>query len=119
MGKKLYVGNIPFTTTEDEIKSFFESCGAVATVTIINDRETGRSRGFSFIEMADDASAADAITKLNGADFGGRKLVVNEARERERTPRPSFNDRSNGNHYGNDRGGRGFNRDNRDRRDFR
>ena len=103
MGKKLYVGNIPFTSTEDEIKNLFAPCGTVATATVITDRETGRSRGFCFVEMADDSQAADAISKLNGTDFGGRKLVVNEARERESRPRGNFNDRS-GNR--NDRGGR-------------
>jgi cold-inducible RNA-binding protein len=126
VGKKLYVGNIPFTTTEDEIKGLFEPCGTVATATIITDRETGRSRGFCFVEMGDDAQAADAISKLNNTDFGGRKLVVNEAREREKGSRGnSFNGGDRGN-YRDDRGGRQFNSrrgggdtNYSDRRDFR
>lgn len=80
---KLYVGNLPYALTEEELSEFFESCGAVATAMIIKDRESGRSKGFGFVEMenADDAKAA--IEKLNGSEFKGRPLVVNEARPRE------------------------------------
>ena len=80
MAKKLYVGNLPFSATEEEVKGVFEKIGTVNSVSLITDRTTGRPRGFGFVEME---NADEAITKVNGADFGGRKLVVNEARERE------------------------------------
>ena len=81
LGKKLYVGNIPFTTTEDELRSLFEQHGSVESINVITDRETGRPRGFAFVEM--DASAADAAMQaLDGKDMGGRSLRVNEANER-------------------------------------
>ena len=81
MGKKLYVGNIPFSTTEDELRSLFEQHGSVESINVITDRETGRPRGFAFVEM--DASAADAAMQaLDGKDMGGRSLRVNEANER-------------------------------------
>ena len=80
--KKLYVGNLPFSTTQDELSGLFERFGSVASAAVIMDRETGRSRGFGFIEM-DEASAADeAIRELDGSDFGGRSLRVNEANDR-------------------------------------
>lgn len=79
--KKLYVGNLPWRCTEDELREFFGSFGAVQSVAIITDRDTGRSRGFGFIEM-DDADAARAIEGADGKDFGGRPLRVSEARER-------------------------------------
>lgn len=82
MGKRIYVGNIPFNTTEEELNELFSAHGTVESVKIITDRETGRSRGFAFVEM--DASGADAaIGALDGKDMGGRPLRVNEARERE------------------------------------
>ncbi len=81
MGKKLYVGNIPFTATEDELRSLFEQHGSVESINVITDRETGRPRGFAFVEM--DVSAADAAMQaLDGKDMGGRSLRVNEANER-------------------------------------
>ena len=81
MGKKLYVGNIPFDTTEDDLRSLFEQHGSVESINVITDRETGRPRGFAFVEM--DASAADAAMQaLDGRDMGGRSLRVNEANER-------------------------------------
>ena len=86
MSKKLYVGNLPFNATEEEIKELFATHGEVISVAMINDRETGRPRGFGFIEMEDEAATA-AIEALDGKDFGGRSLRVNEARERERRPR--------------------------------
>ena len=80
--KKLYVGNLPFSTTQDELQGIFERFGSVASAAVIMDRETGRSRGFGFIEL-DEASAADeAIRELDGSDFGGRSLRVNEANDR-------------------------------------
>jgi RNA recognition motif-containing protein len=78
--KKLYVGNLSFTSSEEEIKTLFAQFGEVTAVTIIKDRDTGRSRGFGFVEME---NADAAIAQLNGKDFGGRALTVNEARERE------------------------------------
>lgn len=79
--KKIYVGNLPFTATEDEVKSLFAEHGEVASVSLITDRETGRPRGFGFVEMAPDAADA-AIKALDGKDMGGRSLRVNEARPR-------------------------------------
>jgi len=83
----IYVGNLSFNTTADELESLFGQYGAVDSVAVISDRETGRSRGFGFVEM-DNASAAKAIEELDGKDFGGRNLKVNEGRPREsRGPR--------------------------------
>ena len=79
--KKLYVGNLPFSATEDEVREFFSQHGTVHSVALINDRETGRPRGFGFVEMDDEAAMA-AIQNLDGADMGGRPLRVNEAQER-------------------------------------
>ena len=79
----IYVGNLPYTTTEAELQQTFEAYGAVSRTTVITDRETGRSRGFGFVEMENDAEADAAIEALNGADMGGRKLVVNKARPKE------------------------------------
>jgi len=78
--KKLYVGNLSFDATEDELRQLFESHGAVESAKVATDRDTGRSRGFGFIEMASDSEAESAIAALNGAQVGGRALVVNEAR---------------------------------------
>jgi len=81
--KKIYVGNLPFTATEDEIREAFGKHGEVHSVALINDRDTGRPRGFGFIEM-DDAAATAAISALNGTNMGGRDLNVNEARDKPR-----------------------------------
>jgi cold-inducible RNA-binding protein len=81
--KNIFVGNLSFTSTEDSVRSIFEGYGTVDRVSIITDRETGKSRGFAFVEMPNDDEANKAIGALNGADFGGRKLNVNEARPRE------------------------------------
>ncbi|HEX5065127.1 MAG TPA: RNA-binding protein [Myxococcota bacterium] len=83
MNKRIYVGNLPFSTTESDLESMFAQHGAVASVRVITDRETGRSRGFAFVEMGDANAADEAIRALNGRDMGGRPLRVNEARERE------------------------------------
>ena len=83
MAKKLYVGNLPFSSTEDQVKEYFAQFGDVLSVKIITDRATGRSRGFCFVEME---NADAAMTELNGKDFAGRKLMINEAREREQRP---------------------------------
>lgn len=84
MSKKLYVGNIPFGTTEDDLRGVFEQHGSVDSVAVITDRETGRARGFAFVEMADDESAQKAMRSLDGSDLGGRSIRVNEAQERNR-----------------------------------
>jgi RNA recognition motif-containing protein len=81
LGKKIYVGNLPFSATEDEIRGLFERHGSVTSVSLINDRETGRPRGFGFVEM-DESGADAAIQSLDGKDFGGRSLRVNEAQDR-------------------------------------
>lgn len=81
--KKLYVGNLPFTATDDEVRDLFGQHGTVHSVALINDRETGRPRGFGFVEMDDDAAVA-AMQALDGADMSGRALRVNEAQERQR-----------------------------------
>jgi RNA recognition motif-containing protein len=80
--KRLYVGNLDFSTTEEEIRSTFEAHGEVNSVHLVTDRDTGRSRGFAFVEMADANQAEQAIGALNGTNLGGRDLVVNEARPR-------------------------------------
>ncbi|OIP65387.1 RNA-binding protein [Candidatus Nomurabacteria bacterium CG2_30_43_9] len=91
MAKKLYVGGIPYSTTEDDLKVAFAEMGEVTSSTIIIDKMTGRSKGFGFIEMANDADADKAITEMNGKDFQGRTLTVNEARPlEERAPRREF-----------------------------
>lgn len=82
MVKKIYVGNLPFSASEEEIREKFAQHGTVHSVKLITDRDTGRARGFGFVEM-DDQAAAAAIQQLNGTELGGRRLVVNEARERE------------------------------------
>lgn len=82
----IYVGNLPFSASEEQVRQLFEAYGQVNTVKLINDRETGRPRGFGFVEM-EEAGAKQAIAALNGADFGGRTMKVNEARPRERRPR--------------------------------
>ena len=80
---KIYVGNLPFTANEDQVREMFAAHGTVESVALINDRETGRPRGFGFVEMPR-ADAARAIQNLNGKDMGGRPLRVNEAQERPR-----------------------------------
>lgn len=83
--KKIFVGNFAFSMTESELRSMFESHGRVESLTVVTDRDTGRSRGFAFVEMPDNGEADKAIASLNGADSGGRPLTVNEARpQRER-----------------------------------
>lgn len=80
MGKKLYVGNLPFSATDQLLLDSFSQCGKVDSAKVIMDRDTGRSKGFGFVEMSTEAEAADAISKFNGADYEGRTLTVNEAR---------------------------------------
>jgi cold-inducible RNA-binding protein len=80
MARKLYVGNLPFDTAENDLRTLFEGAGAVESVNVVRDMATGRARGFAFVEMASDADAQNAITKLNNHSLGGRNLTVNEAR---------------------------------------
>ena len=80
MGKKLYVGNLPFNSTDESLQEIFAQAGSVQSAKIITDRDTGRSKGFGFVEMASDQEAADAIQKFNGAEYGGRNMTVAEAR---------------------------------------
>lgn len=81
MAKKIYVGNLPFSTSEDEVRELFEQFGTILTIKLVADRETGKFRGFGFIEMADEEADA-AIDALNGTNVGGRIIRVNQARER-------------------------------------
>ena len=81
--KKIYVGNLPFSTTDDDLRDLFARHGEVSSASVVMDRESGRSRGFGFVEM-ETASAEVAITALNGRDMGGRSLRVNEAEDRNR-----------------------------------
>jgi len=80
MGKKLYVGNLPFSTTDQELSEIFTQVGPVASAKVIMDRDSGRSKGFGFVEMASDEAALNAISQFNGAQLNGRPLTVNEAR---------------------------------------
>lgn len=96
MTKKLYVGNLPYSATEESVRSLFEQVGATAQVTIIMDRETGRSKGFGFVEMETDDDAEEAIKRFNGFRLENRPLTVNEARPREERPRRDGGDRDRG-----------------------
>ncbi len=84
MAKTIYVGNLPFSASEEDVRDLFQVHGEVLSVKLITDRETGRPRGFGFVDM-DDSSAATAIRELDGKDFGGRPLRINEAKERPRS----------------------------------
>jgi RNA recognition motif-containing protein len=88
MGKKLYVGNLPFSATEDSLKEAFLQFGTVESVTIITDRDTGQSKGFGFLELATPQEAASAITKMNGSEMDGRTIKVSEAQAK--VPRDGF-----------------------------
>ena len=98
----IYVANIPFKASEEELKELFEQHGDVSSVKIIMDKITNRSRGFGFVEMVDNTSGRQAITELNGFSFLGKELVVNEAKPKSDSPR--------GGGYGNNRSGGNFNR---------
>lgn len=100
MAKRLFVGSLPWSTTDVEMKELFGQAGTVAEATIVIDRQTGRSKGFGFVEMSSDEEATKAVEMFNGKEFGGRSLVVNEARPMEpRAPR------SGGFNRGGSRGG--------------
>ena len=100
--KNLYVGNLPHSTTETELRTLFEAHGAVEKITLVTDRDTGRSRGFGFVEMTNASEADKAIAALNGSDLGGRTLTINEAKPKSERPR------GGGRGFG---GGRGRGRD--------
>jgi len=87
VGRKLYVGNLPFSATEEDITTKFSAVGTVESAKLITDRDTGRSKGFGFVEMSSDSEAQAAIDKLNGQDFGGRPMTVNEARPQQKKSR--------------------------------
>jgi RNA recognition motif-containing protein len=82
VSKKIYIGNLPFSSTEADLKDAFGRHGAVESVNLITDRETGRPRGFAFVEMEEASAADDAIRALDGSDLGGRNIKVNEAQDR-------------------------------------
>src|SRR5215467_12990879 len=105
MGKRLYVGNLPFSATDESLMQMFQQAGQVESARIITDRDTGRNKGFGFVEMSTDQEAADAITKFNGADFEGRALTVNEARPM--APREGGGGGRGSGGGGRDRGNRG------------
>jgi cold-inducible RNA-binding protein len=90
MNKKLFVGGLPYSTTDEELKTHFSQAGNVASAQIVMDRMTGRSKGFGFVEMESEEEASKAIEMLNGTDFGGRSLAVNEARPKTDRPRGDF-----------------------------
>jgi RNA recognition motif-containing protein len=109
MGKKLYVGNLPFSVNDAALQSLFGQVGAVDSAKVIIDNFSGRSKGFGFVEMANDEEALQAISKLNGTDMDGRAIIVNEARPME--PRSNSGGgfggpRRSGGGFGGDRGGR-------------
>ena len=99
MAKKLFVGGIPWATTSDDLQQMFSAHGTVTSATVITDKMSGRSRGFGFVEFANDAEADAAVAALNNSQYGGRTLVVKEARPLEDRPKRSFG--------GGDRGGFG------------
>jgi RNA recognition motif-containing protein len=85
--KNLYVGNLPFSATEEQLRNMFEAHGGVEKITLVTERETGRFRGFAFVEMIDTSEADKAIAALNGTDLGGRMLNINEAKPKSEHPR--------------------------------
>lgn len=106
MSMKLFVGNLPFSTTEQELESMFSAHGQVASTKIITDRDTGRPRGFGFVEFSDNSAGEAAIKSLNGAMLNGRAIVVNEAKPQERRGGGGFGGGGGGG-YGRDEGGYG------------
>ncbi len=107
MGTKLYVGNLSFNTTENELQELFSQAGAVQEVTLMQDKFTGKSRGFAFVTMGSEQDAQNAISKLNGQTVEGRALTVNEARPREPRPPGGGGRGYGGGGYGGGEGGGG------------
>jgi RNA recognition motif-containing protein len=105
MAKRIYVGNLPWSYSSSDLEALFKPYGDVAAAEVVMDRDTGRSRGFGFVQMANDADMEPAINALNGSNCNGRPLVVNEARER--TARPNGGGGGGGGYGGGGRGGRG------------
>ena len=101
MGNKLYVGNLTYRLNSSDLEQLFSQYGSVQSAEVISDRDTGRSKGFGFVEMSSDQEAADAIQKFNGAEYGGRNMTVAEAR-----PMAPREDRGGGGHRGGGGGGR-------------
>jgi RNA recognition motif-containing protein len=97
MATKLFIGSLAWATTDDSLKDFFSQAGTVVSASVIMDRDSGRSKGFGFVEMSSDEEAKAAVEQLNGKDLDGRPVVVNEARPREERPRGSFSGGSGGN----------------------
>lgn len=106
MAKKLYVGNLSYGTTNADLEKLFSSFGTVESADVITDRDTGRSKGFGFVEMSSDSEAQAAVNGLNGKDFGGRPLTVNEARPREERGGGGGGRSGGGGGYGGGGGGR-------------
>ncbi len=101
MSMKLYVGNLSFQTSSQELEDLFGGIGTVESATVVEDRETGRSRGFGFVEMSSQEEGEKAISEYNGTQFGGREIKVNEAKPREdRGGRGNYNGGNNGGGYG-------------------
>src|SRR5438552_674137 len=90
MAKRIYVGGLPYSATEQDLENLFASSGTVTSATVITDKYTGQAKGFGFVEMSTDAEANAAINALNGTMMGGRNLTVNEAKPREERPRNSY-----------------------------
>lgn len=107
MGNKLYVGNLSYSVRDDDLQQTFAQFGTVSSAKVMMDRETGRSKGFGFVEMGSDAEAQSAINGMNGQQMEGRALVVNEARPREERPGGFGGGRSGGGGYGGGGGGYG------------
>ncbi len=105
MGNKLYVGNLPYSFRDDDLQQAFAAHGTVTSAKVMMERDTGRSKGFGFVEMGDDAQAQAAIEAMNGQQFGGRGLVVNEARPMEPRPPRSGGGFGGGGGYGGGAGG--------------
>jgi len=117
MGNRIYVGNLSYSITTQELKDAFSNCGNVTDARVMTDKESGQSRGFGFVTFSSDAEAAQAIDTWNGENFGGRQLVVNEAREREnRGGAPGGGGHRGGGGGGGDRGRNGGGRDRERRR---
>jgi RNA recognition motif-containing protein len=103
MAKRLFVGGLPYAATDQELSDFFAQIGEVVSAQVITDKYTGQGKGFGFVEYKEDADAEKAIKELSGKDFGGRKIIVNEARPREERPAGGGYDRRGG---GDSRGSR-------------
>ena len=106
MGNKLYVGNLPYSVRDEDLQQSFSQFGSVTSAKVMMERDTGRSKGFGFVEMGSDAEAQAAINGMNGQSLGGRSVVVNEARPMEARPPRSFGGGGGGGGYGGGGGGR-------------